>query len=50
MVMKVLSWAVAAFVIFYVLTQPAAAGHDFHSLLNGLKTAATALGTFITSA
>ncbi len=43
---KVLGWAVIAFIAFYIVTQPVAAGHAFHGLLGGLKIAATSLGTF----
>ncbi len=41
---KVLGWAVVAFIAFYIVTQPAAAGHATHNLLDGLKTAATSWG------
>jgi hypothetical protein len=46
---KVLGWAVVAFLAFYLVTQPVAAGHTAHSILDGLKTAATSLGTFFKS-
>ncbi len=46
MLRKAAGWAVIAFIAFYIVTQPAAAGHATHNLLDGLKTAATSLGTF----
>lgn len=46
---QILSWAAIAFVAFYLVTQPAAAGHFVHSILNGLKSAGNSLASFFNS-
>jgi hypothetical protein len=46
---QILSWAAIAFVAFYLVTQPASAGHFVHSILDGLKTAGNSLATFFNS-
>jgi hypothetical protein len=46
---QILSWAAIAFVAFYLVTQPAAAGHFVHTILDGLKSAGNSLATFFNS-
>jgi hypothetical protein len=33
--------------VFYLVTQPAAAGHVVHNILNGLKSVGTSIATFL---
>lgn len=49
MLKKVLGWAAVAFIAFYILTHPAAAGHTTHNLIGGLRTAGNSLATFFSS-
>jgi hypothetical protein len=46
---QILSWAAIAFVAFYLLTQPASAGHFVHSVLDGLRSAGNSVATFFNS-
>ena len=46
---QILSWAAIAFVAFYLVTQPTAAGHLVHNILDGLKSAGNSLATFFNS-
>jgi hypothetical protein len=46
---KVITWLIIIFVVFYLVTQPAAAGHLITSAFNGLKHAGTSLATFVNS-
>jgi hypothetical protein len=47
---RLVFWAVVLFVLFYVATQPAAAGSDLHAILNGVHGAANSLAQFVSSA
>jgi hypothetical protein len=46
---KLLKWAIVAFLVFYVCSQPSAAGATAHHLLNGVHQAAASLATFVSS-
>ena len=46
---KILGWAVIVFLAFYLVTQPTAAGHVVHNILDGLKNAGNSLATFLNS-
>ncbi len=46
---QILGWAAIAFLAFYLVTQPAAAGHAVHNILDGLKSAGNSLATFFQS-
>jgi hypothetical protein len=46
---KIAGWAVAVFLAWYLITQPAAAGAAVHNLLNLLKQAGTSIATFLNS-
>jgi hypothetical protein len=46
---KVIKWAIVAFIVFYVVTQPTAAGATAHHLLNGVHDAATSMSRFVSS-
>jgi hypothetical protein len=45
----IITWAIVIFIAFYLVTQPAAAGHAVHNLLNGLKSAGNSIATFFNS-
>lgn len=45
----VITWAIVLFLVFYVVTQPAAAGHAVSAIFNGLKSAGHSLATFVNS-
>jgi hypothetical protein len=47
MMRKVLGWAFVAFLIFYLVSDPAGAAHAARGALNGLRSAGTSLSTFI---
>jgi hypothetical protein len=49
MLRKLLTWAVVAFVAFYLVSDPTGAAHFARSALDGLHTAAGSLSTFLTS-
>ena len=46
---KIVQWAVVIFLVWYLITQPAAAGAAVHNLLNLLKHAGTSIATFLNS-
>lgn len=46
---QILGWAFLVFLAYYLLTQPAAAGHTAHSLLGDLKSAGNSVATFFNS-
>jgi hypothetical protein len=46
---KIVQWAVVIFLVWYLITQPAAAGAAVHNLLNLLKQAGTSVATFLNS-
>jgi hypothetical protein len=45
----VIGWAVVIFVAFYVVTNPAGAGHEVHVWLSGTKAAGNVLALFFNS-
>ena len=45
----IVTWAIVIFIGFYLVTQPAAAGHTVHNILSGLKSAGNSLATFFNS-
>ena len=45
----ILTWAIVIFIAFYLVTQPAAAGHAVHNLLSGLKSAGNSISVFFNS-
>ena len=47
-VRKVLGWAIAIFVVYFLATEPAAADHAVRSVLGVLQSAAHSMSTFIT--
>lgn len=44
---KAITWLAVAFVVFYVLTQPAAAGNTVDSIFNGLENAGNSFAAFV---
>ena len=46
MVKKVLTWALVAFLVFFVVSRPAAAAQVVKSIGNGLMSMGTAFGNF----
>jgi hypothetical protein len=46
---QVLWWAAVAFVLFYLFTQPVAAGHVVHNIFDAAKSGAASLVTFFNS-
>lgn len=44
---KYISWALIAFVIFYLLTSPQGAAHVVHSALDSLTSAGNSLSRFV---
>ncbi|GAA4612649.1 hypothetical protein GCM10023195_54420 [Actinoallomurus liliacearum] len=44
---KYLTWALIAFVIFYLLTSPSGAAHIVHNALGGLTSAGNSLKAFV---
>jgi hypothetical protein len=49
MVKKVLTWALVAFLIFFIAYRPESAAAVFKSLGNGLVDIATGIGSFFSS-
>ena len=49
MLKKLLTWALIAFVIYYVATQPVGAAAFAHHAGHGLQSAANSLGRFVSS-
>jgi hypothetical protein len=49
MAKKVLTWAAIAFVVYYLVTQPAGAAHFVNGVFNWLKGAANSMSTFVSS-
>jgi hypothetical protein len=45
----IITWTIVLFIVFYLVTQPAAAGHVVHNLLNGVKSAFNSIATFLNS-
>jgi hypothetical protein len=45
----IITWAVVLFIAFYLVTQPAAAGHAVHNILDGIKSAFNSVATFLNS-
>lgn len=45
----ILTWAIVLFIAFYLVTQPTAAGHVVHSIIDGIKTAFNSVATFLNS-
>jgi len=46
---KAIRWLIIIFVVFYLVTQPAAAGHLLSSGFHGLRTAGSSLARFVNS-
>lgn len=46
---KYITWAAAAFVAFYVITQPDGAARSVESAATGLSSAADSIATFVNS-
>jgi hypothetical protein len=46
---KILTWAIAIFIVFYLATQPVGAAHALHSAFTGLHSAGNSLATFVNS-
>jgi hypothetical protein len=46
---KILTWGIAIFIVFYLVTQPVGAADVLHSAFNGLKTIGNSLATFVNS-
>jgi hypothetical protein len=46
---QVITWAIVLFIVFYLVTQPVAAGHAVSNILSGLKSAGNSIATFLTS-
>lgn len=46
---KIVSWAVVIFLAWYLFTQPTAAGHAVHNLLDALQRAGSSTATFLNS-
>lgn len=44
---RLLPWAVLAFVLFFIIKQPANAAHVVSAMLGGLGSAADGIGTFL---
>jgi hypothetical protein len=44
---KYLTWALGAFVVFYLLNSPAGAAHVVHNALSGLTSAGDSLSRFV---
>jgi hypothetical protein len=44
---KYLTWALGAFVVFYLLKSPASAAHVVHNALGGLSSAGNSLSRFV---
>jgi hypothetical protein len=44
---KVLTWGFVAFLIFYVVTQPAQAADTLQAIGSGLRSVAEGLGSFV---
>jgi len=44
---RIVKWAIALFVIFYVVTDPTGAGALVHSAVNGLRSAGQSLARFV---
>jgi hypothetical protein len=44
---KIVSWAVIAFIAYYLYTQPAGAGGFMHNVFHVLRLAGTSLATFL---
>lgn len=49
MARKLLTWAVIAFIAFYVVSDPAGAAHAARGALAALHSAGTSLSTFVSS-
>jgi hypothetical protein len=47
---KYIRWAAIAFLVWYVISKPDAAGSSFQDVLKGLGHAATSLSTFVDTA
>jgi hypothetical protein len=46
---KYLTWALLAFVVFYLLNSPAGAAHVVHNAVGGLTSAGNSLSRFVNS-
>lgn len=49
MTRKLLTWAVIAFIAFYVISDPHAAAHAARGALTALHSAGTSLSTFVSN-
>jgi hypothetical protein len=46
---KVITWAIAIFVVYFLATQPSSAASLVHTWFNGLRDIGTSLSHFVTS-
>ena len=47
MLTRIIGWLLAAFVVYYLLTDPGGAARFVHSLLDGLRQAGDSLSQFV---
>ena len=47
MLRKIIIWAVVAFIVYYIATQPANAGLFVHRSIDGLRSAGSSLARFV---
>jgi hypothetical protein len=48
-VIRIVTWAIVFFIVFYVATEPTAVGNLVHHVYNGVHNAAESLATFVNS-
>jgi hypothetical protein len=47
--MRIVTWAIVLFIIFYLATEPTSSGNLVHHAYNGVHYAAESLATFVNS-
>jgi hypothetical protein len=47
MLPRIIGWALVAFVVFYLVTNPDGAAGSVHSILDGLRNAGNSLSRFV---